>query len=67
MQVKNITAPIPIIPETMMGIEFLWGGQVQLETIEIHVSKTNKGEIKRENKKVIYTIKNKKLSKRYLA
>ncbi len=50
------------IPETMIGIEFLWGEQVQLETTEIIVKETDKKQ-EFEYKKVLYTMKNKKLSK----
>jgi stage V sporulation protein R len=47
------------IPDTLIGIEFLWGGQVQLETTEIRRTK----EQKLEYKKVLYTTKDKKISK----
>lgn len=46
------------IPETLIGIEFLWGNQVQLETTEITI-KDNK----KEPKKVLYTCKNRNVNK----
>jgi len=55
------------IPETLIGIEFLWGGQVQLETTEI-VRKTPKPRAPQsefEYRKVIYTVKDKKITKTY--
>lgn len=58
----------PYIPETMMGIEYLWGGQIQLETTDI-VQKgtdisTRKTEV--EYRRVLYTMKDRKLSKKNL-
>ena len=47
----------------MMGIAFLWGGNVELITQEIRV---NKSDGTKWNKKVIYTYKNKKLTKEEL-
>jgi stage V sporulation protein R len=54
------------IAETLIGIEFLWGGQVQLETTEVHRPKPNRsGEEKDlEYRKVIYTVKNRKVEKK---
>ncbi len=60
------------IPDTLMGIEFLWQGQeknasIQLETTEIIPKRDNKGEIiSLENRSVLYTMKDRKLSKRNL-
>jgi stage V sporulation protein R len=56
----------PYIAETLIGIEFLWGGQVQLETTEVHRPKPNRsGEEKDlEYRKVIYTVKNRKVEKK---
>ncbi len=51
------------IKSTMMGISFLWGGNVELITQEI---KLNKSDGTKWNKKVIYTYKNKKLTKEEL-
>ena len=51
-----------LIPETLMGIEFLWGGQAQLETTEIIV-KQNNDKQEFEHRKVLYTMKDKKLTK----
>jgi stage V sporulation protein R len=54
------------IPETLIGIEFLWGGAVQLETTEIHRTKPDRSGEERppELKKVLYTVKNRKVEKR---
>jgi len=49
------------IPETMMGIEYLWGGQVQLETTNIIKKQQGDDEVY-EYRKVLYTMKNKKIS-----
>lgn len=62
----------PYIPDTLMGIEFLWQGQeknasIQLETTEILPKRDNKGEIlSLEYRSVLYTMKDKKISKRNL-
>ncbi|HRP01863.1 MAG TPA: SpoVR family protein [Candidatus Kapabacteria bacterium] len=60
------------IPETLMGIEFLWQGNnsnalIQLETTEIIPKRDNNGEIlSLEYRPVLYTMKDRKLSKRNL-
>ncbi|HBF87972.1 MAG TPA: SpoVR family protein [Bacteroidales bacterium] len=54
------------IPETMVGIEFLWGGSVNVETTEIVSKKNNDGEQIFENRKVLYTIKDRKVTKHNL-
>jgi len=55
----------PYIAETLLGIEFLWGGQVQLETHNI-VKQTlgppGSQATAYEKRKVIYTMKDRKLS-----
>ena len=53
------------IPETLIGIEFLWGSQVQLETTEIIVEENEITGEKTEYKfrKVLYTVKDRKISK----
>ncbi len=51
------------IPDTLIGIEFLWGNQVQLETIEIVKQQLANHDTKFINRKVIYTCKNKKITK----
>lgn len=57
----------PYIPDTLMGIEFLWGGQVQLETTEIYRKKVPEGEPPQyEHRKVLYTMKYQKLNKKNL-
>ncbi len=55
----------PYINDTLVGIEFLWGGQVQLETTDIIPIKKLKetDEQKFDYKRVLYTIKDKKISK----
>ena len=50
------------IPETLIGLEFLWGNQVQLETTEIVLKK---GTNEYENQKVTYTVKNRTVKKTY--
>ncbi len=57
------------IPDTMVGIEFLWGGQVQLETTEIYekqVTVNGENTIAYEDRKVLYTVKDKKITKKNL-
>ncbi len=56
------------IPDTLIGAEFLWGSQVQLETTEIHRKKLQKNEgiPEYENRKVVYTVKDRKVSKMYV-
>ncbi|MBN2681655.1 MAG: SpoVR family protein [Bacteroidales bacterium] len=56
------------VPDTLLGLEFLWGGQVQLETTDIVVQKPqNQNEKpKYELRKVLYTIKDKKVTKQNL-
>lgn len=54
------------IPDTLMGIEFLWGGQVNLETTEIVPKDTKGAKPEFEYRKVVYTMKDKKLSKKIL-
>lgn len=51
------------IPDVLIGLEFLWGSQVQLATTEI-VRKKDKKEL--ELQPVVYTVKNKNISKVYL-
>ncbi|HNW99084.1 MAG TPA: SpoVR family protein [Bacteroidales bacterium] len=56
----------PYIPDVLLGIEFLWGGQVQLETTEIVKQETTSNEPeeqKYEYRKVLYTMKDKNISK----
>jgi stage V sporulation protein R len=58
----------PYIPDTMLGIEFLWGGQVQLESTEI-VREENGSEEENSGltyRKVLYTMKDKKIEKTIL-
>jgi len=56
------------IPETLLGLEFLWGGQAQLETTEIHLRKPVMPNEKPnyEYKQVLYTMKDKKLIKEFI-
>lgn len=55
------------IGDTLLAVEYLWGAQVQLETTEIVRKPTQKPDEKPifENRKVIYTIKDRKVSKKY--
>jgi stage V sporulation protein R len=58
----------PYIPDTMLGIEFLWGGQVQLESTEI-VREENGSEEENSGltyRKVLYTMEDKKIEKTIL-
>lgn len=56
------------IPDTMLGIEYLWGDKVELETTEILIKRPQNENEKphRELRKVLYTMKNRKISKRNL-
>ncbi|OFX78415.1 MAG: SpoVR family protein [Bacteroidetes bacterium GWE2_29_8] len=53
------------ISDTMLGLEFLWGGSVKLETTEIYVDKQKSTPNKNVfvYVKVLYTMLNKKLTK----
>ncbi len=53
------------IPDTMMGIEYLLGGQVQLETTEVIRKRpeTEDEEPEMELRRVLYTMKDRKISK----
>jgi stage V sporulation protein R len=54
------------IENTMLGIEYLWGAPVHLETTEL-VAKNEYGEDPEwEPRKVIYIMKNRRLSKKEL-
>ena len=55
------------ITNTMMGIEYLWGGPVQLETSEVVSTSPPKEETKEPEikwQRVLYSMENRKLSKR---
>lgn len=56
------------IPETLMGIEFLWGGDVHLETTEIVDSgkQDENGLPVYDFRKVLYSMKDRKLTKNEL-
>jgi stage V sporulation protein R len=52
------------IPDTLVGLEFLWGGQVQLETTEINKRRGGNGQLDSYiYKKVLYTMKDRKIEK----
>jgi stage V sporulation protein R len=51
------------IPNTIMGIEFLWGEPVKLETTEL-VERRVMGKKEVQERRVVYTIENKKISKK---
>lgn len=56
----------PYIPDVLLGIEYLWGAQVQLETTEIVKEETTDGESEEQlytHRQVLYTMKDKKISK----
>jgi stage V sporulation protein R len=49
------------IPDVLIGIEFLWGGRVQLETTEIHmIGRDNK---EKDLRKVLYSVENRRVGK----
>ncbi len=55
------------IPGTLIAIEYLWGGQVQLETTEIFKKQSGiDGSEEFENRKIVLTIKDKKIVKSYI-
>jgi stage V sporulation protein R len=51
------------IPDTLLGLEFLWGGQVQIETTEIVREESSSDEPEFSFRKVLYTMKDKKIEK----
>jgi stage V sporulation protein R len=64
------------IPNTLLGIEFLWGGPVELETYEVKAVKRpsdHPGALKKQApqeikwQRVVYTMRDRKLSRRLLA
>ena len=56
------------IPDTMLGIEYLFGGQVQLETTEVIRKRpeTEGAKPEIEHRRVLFTMKDRKLSKENL-
>ena len=55
------------IPETLIGIEYLWGGQVQLETTEIvKKGKSNHQVPGYELRKVLYKVKDREVTRQTL-
>ncbi len=53
------------VPETLIGIEYLWGGTVKLETTEVTAKRTQDG-VSREERRVRWVCSNKKVSKEAL-
>jgi stage V sporulation protein R len=53
------------IPNTMMGIEYLWGKPVKLETSDVE-EKTVMGKKETQVKRVLYTMENRKITKKNL-
>jgi len=53
------------ISDTMLGVEYLWGGQVQLETTELIPRKQNADDVEPEYdyQRVLYTMKDRKIAK----
>ena len=51
------------IADVMIGLEFLWGNQVQLETTEIVEKQKSNNEVEYINRRVLYTCKNRKVIK----
>ena len=60
------------IANTMLGVEYLWGGPVELETseiVEIQSTATTSDDIKPSEitwQRVVYTMRNRKLSKKVM-
>jgi stage V sporulation protein R len=54
------------IPDTLLGIEYLWGGRVHLETTEIVKSTSSEGKIGYKLVKVVYTAYDRKVTKETL-
>lgn len=56
------------VPEVLIGLEYLWGAEVKLETTEIFVSQQTRPEDKPkyDYRKVIYTIKDRKTTRKAL-
>jgi stage V sporulation protein R len=56
------------VPDTLMGVEYLWGGQVQLETTERIREKQSaeEGSEKIREQRVLFTIKDRKVTKTLL-
>ncbi len=61
------------IPNTLLGIEYLWGNPVQLETTEIEIDSSRFEPVQNEPpkepvyKKVIYTMRNRELTKEVIS
>ncbi|MGD0709980.1 MAG: SpoVR family protein [Bacteroidales bacterium] len=53
----------PYIPDTLLGLEFLWGNQVQLETTEIVREESSSEDYEFSYRKVLYTMKDKNIEK----
>ena len=54
----------PYINDTLIAIEYLWGSQVQLESTDIRIEKNNQEDGQHfVYEKVLYTVKNKKITK----
>ena len=51
------------LADVLRGLEFLWGGEVKLETTEIHVRKGSDNKNLFDYKRVVYTM-SKKMIKR---
>ncbi|MFA8451642.1 MAG: SpoVR family protein [Bacteroidales bacterium] len=56
-----------MIPDTLLGLEYLWGGQAQLETTQIVVIQDrNPQNVRYEHRRVLYTMKDKKINSQNL-
>jgi len=49
------------IENTLLGIEYLWGGEVKLETTEMYYSEGKEGERKLNRERRLFTMKNRKI------
>ena len=56
------------VPDVLLGIEYLWGAEVSLETTEIVLKRpsTPDGQAQKELRPVLYTMKGRKVSKKNL-
>lgn len=57
----------PYINDTLIGLEYLWGGQVQLETTDIKINKSDPESMGYIYEKVLYTSKSRKITKAKLS
>jgi stage V sporulation protein R len=55
------------VPEVLIGLEFLWGGEIAFETTEVTRKKPDTAEKPQYDiRRILYSVKNKKITKKYL-